>query len=524
MNSDSNAGDPGAEAAAPGADPDAPVLLATFYDQTEAAIVAAKLRSAAELDLHPGATELEAADKARDEEARAFMAPRAPAVAVAELHEIAAASAAPSAVLEEVPEVSVPLADPKPHLLAARYRLLAVDDDPQIIKYIEAALAKHFVAFIAADNVADALKEIEANPSELVVASDLIIARSDGKGILGGIEILEKAHQRSSSMPVVLFSDYQNEEAEARARSMGVLSILQKPRKAQVQAAGKDGSGQVVHEFITGLLRVLTPYFGSGALEAPPLAGVVLPALVVPAPPSSGERDEVELPQGDQAVLVTPPAPEAAVVAPVSGSFDLGSEMTDEMDDLGESFEAELPPPLVSAGDMGVLRSMVAELIDPANRDTVTLLVLRFASHLVERAGLFLATRRSFVGLGGFSMEESSDLFVGRVRRIQIPVDMESVFSRVCHFRSMIRAPLKNTDGNQRLIEGLGGAWPQGDTVAAPLISGDRVAAILFGDNPSGKPLGITDSLEIFLQQAGLAMDRALLERKLEDTRKQRGE
>lgn len=46
MNSDSNAGDPGAEAAAPVADPDAPVLLATFYDQTEAAIVAAKLRSA----------------------------------------------------------------------------------------------------------------------------------------------------------------------------------------------------------------------------------------------------------------------------------------------------------------------------------------------------------------------------------------------------------------------------------------------------------------------------------------------
>jgi hypothetical protein len=133
-----------------------------------------------------------------------------------------------------------------------------------------------------------------------------------------------------------------------------------------------------------------------------------------------------------------------------------------------------------------------------------------------------LATRRVFVGLGGFSVDEPSDQFVGRVRTIQIPVEIDSVFSRVCHFRSMIRAPLKDCDGNRRLCEGLGGSWPTAETVAAPLISGDRVAAILFGDNPSGKALGHTDSLEIFLQQAGLAMDRALLERKLEDSRKQR--
>jgi hypothetical protein len=46
------------------------------------------------------------------------------------------------------------------------------------------------------------------------------------------------------------------------------------------------------------------------------------------------------------------------------------------------------------------------------------------------------------------------------------------------------------------------------------------VAAILFGDNPSGKPLGATEGLEIFLQQAGLAMDRALLERRLEERKK----
>jgi hypothetical protein len=56
-----------------------------------------------------------------------------------------------------------------------------------------------------------------------------------------------------------------------------------------------------------------------------------------------------------------------------------------------------------------------------------------------------------------------------------------------------------------------------------PLVSNERVAAILYGDNPSGRALGSTDTLEIFLQQAGLAMDRVLLERKLEEARRRRG-
>jgi len=349
---------------------------------------------------------------------------------------------------------------------------------------------------------------------------------------------------------VVLFTDYQNEEAETKAKALGALAVLVKPRKAQVQAAAKEGGGGVVQAFLKALGQALAAFAttGSEARPAPSRAVVESPstststkpgeisgspvlvtpqaAPVVSTPPASAPPAAPLLTPRPAPVVAAPPVAAALVVPGPGGvaaapqSFDLGSAMSTEMDDLGRSLDSELPPPLLSAGDMAVLRSMLAELIDPANRDTVTLLVLRFASHLCERAGLFLATRRAYVGLGGFAVDEASDLFVARVRRIQVPVDQESIFGRVTRFRSMIRGPLKESDGNRLLIKGLGGAWPGGDTVAAPLISGDRVAAILFGDNPSGKPLGPTDGLEIFLQQAGLAMDRALLERKLEDTRK----
>ena len=49
-----------------------------------------------------------------------------------------------------------------------------------------------------------------------------------------------------------------------------------------------------------------------------------------------------------------------------------------------------------------------------------------------------------------------------------------------------------------------------------PLISEGRVVAVLYGDNlPENKPIGDTETLEIFLSQAGLAMEKALLERRM---------
>ena len=65
------------------------------------------------------------------------------------------------------------------------------------------------------------------------------------------------------------------------------------------------------------------------------------------------------------------------------------------------------------------------------------------------------------------------------------------------------------------LIKELGGREP-GEFFLAPLVCNGRVAAVLYGDNlPEAKPLPALTGLEIFLHQAGLAMEKALLERRL---------
>ncbi len=439
---------------------------------------------------------------------------------------------------------------------AKAWRLLIIDDDPQVTKLLETQLGGQFKAVNTANVVREAFLEIHANPYGLVVASDLIIARSDGGGILGGLEITERVRALLPPIPVILFSDYENSEAEAKARRMGVTAFLMKPRKAQLQAAKEptagplgaflmqltsaladatavppealppDAVGADVLPVAAAVLPVVAPISEGMGLEpliAPslsatpePTTAVLEPAVAVPEPVAASPEPVAASPE--QSAVVAAPAMVAPTLEPAS--YDLRLEMASLLEDVNVPGSADLPQAVHLDGPMEFLRSMLGELLEPHNRDNITLLVLRFASAMFERAAIMLVTRRVYVGLGGFSVEEASDAFVKRVRRLQVPVDHDSVLAKVVRFRTSIRGPLEHVEGNERLVQGLGGTWPASDAVALPLISSDRVAAILYGDNPSGKPLAATETLDIFLQQAGMAMDRVLLERKLEESRR----
>ena len=65
------------------------------------------------------------------------------------------------------------------------------------------------------------------------------------------------------------------------------------------------------------------------------------------------------------------------------------------------------------------------------------------------------------------------------------------------------------------LLGKLGDCVPT-ELFVGPIVSEGKVVALLYGDNlPGDKPIGDTEALEIFLSQAGLAMEKAILERKL---------
>jgi hypothetical protein len=118
-------------------------------------------------------------------------------------------------------------------------------------------------------------------------------------------------------------------------------------------------------------------------------------------------------------------------------------------------------------------------------------------------------------GLGQFGIELTGGSADQRVRHIRLPAAETSIFSEVIKSGRSKVGCFSDSAWDAYLVKELGGREP-GEFFLVPLVCNGRVAAVLYGDNlPEGKPLPSLTGLEIFLHQAGLAMEKALLERRL---------
>jgi DNA-binding response OmpR family regulator len=162
------------------------------------------------------------------------------------------------------------------------------------------------------------------------------------------------------------------------------------------------------------------------------------------------------------------------------------------------------------ADPLSLLRGLVGELHATGAGD-VTLLVLRLASEYFERAALFALEQGTAICRGAFG--EPLDR---RMRGAAIPLTGGSMFERVVAEREGFIGPLPSDPTEEALRNCLGS--PQATQSAVlPVMSGRDVYGVLYGDNaPSGTPFEDLKALEIFLSQAGLTLQNALLRRRLE--------
>jgi len=156
-------------------------------------------------------------------------------------------------------------------------------------------------------------------------------------------------------------------------------------------------------------------------------------------------------------------------------------------------------------------------LNNPALGGGIILLVLRFASEFMNRAVIFLVRRDDIVGLGQFGINDKNGQADSRVRNMRIPRREKSLFTQVIEAQTSVKQQPDDSPWNSYLLEQFGSGVPA-EVFVGPIVSEGKVVAVLYGDNlPENKPIGDTDSLEIFLSQAGLAMEKALLQRRLKE-------
>jgi len=170
--------------------------------------------------------------------------------------------------------------------------------------------------------------------------------------------------------------------------------------------------------------------------------------------------------------------------------------------------------------DLGDLRTLMTEIhVRPfASSGEIALLTLRYATGVVNRGVLFGVTSENITGIGQFGIGRSQDespRVTDRIRQVQIPVDEESVFSRVIDRRVSYHGRLSQCPWNNYLVDQLGGTVPP-EVILTPIVVNHRVAAIFYGDSlPGGHPITSIHGLELLMIEAGLAIEKNLLAEKL---------
>ncbi len=171
--------------------------------------------------------------------------------------------------------------------------------------------------------------------------------------------------------------------------------------------------------------------------------------------------------------------------------------------------------------DITALKSMFDELRFPTATAEVTLLILRYASEVVNRAVLFMVKKDEVRGLGQFGIELKGKSADQVVRNIRIPLNQPSLFLSVIESRRSYLGALESNPSDTYLVNELGGAIPD-SVVAIPLVVDGKVALVVYGDNlPERRPVKGVDTLEIFMNQAGMALEKALLEKRISELQKE---
>jgi CheY-like chemotaxis protein len=344
-------------------------------------------------------------------------------------------------------------------------RFIVVDDDPGTAEKIASLLQDRKAQVHVFTNYLSFMESVaDADPQSTTLVIDLIMPRRDGSGVLGGLELLEEVRNKYPDFQVLVMSDHPNQEAEQSVRNFGVPTLFPKPKKTEVL----DGRG---HDCLTALVDAIV---------------------------ALGEK------LAEEGSATEAPAKE--------GLYNIGAELLKEMGEAATGASSQVP---MQSPGLHLLRGMLQELNNPSLGGGIILLILRFASELMNRAVILLVKEEEIVGLGQFGIElegESADV---RVRNTKLPKAQDHVFTEALQSFAPYRKAPRQTEWNDYFFNKLGGTHPE-EVFVGPLISEGRVVAVLYGDNlPDEKSIGDTESLEIFLSQAGLAMEKALLERRM---------
>lgn len=350
------------------------------------------------------------------------------------------------------PELTPPM--PRIHPAKSSLTIILAAEESIFKNILWQKLVDHFSYVERVSTLGDYIKLTKAlleKKRPVLVIADLLMPTSDGKGYTGGLEILDESRKQFPEIKVILLSDIADSLMDDIALSKGAICVERKPELSRLKL---DEIENAIEEFAERL---------------------------------SEKIDE----------LLPPPEEELT-----SFFKDLGAEPT--------------PAGLRVRDQLGLLKGLLGELANPKESSEISLLVLRLASEYFERAILLLVKRDEIIGLGGFGVTGDKETMSRKVARLKVPFNASKAWKKVIEEKAtVVSKSEEETFADADFFHSIGPVIPK-ECVNIPMVSRGRVIAILYADNAvSGEPLPDLSAIEIFMIQAGIAMERALLERQL---------
>jgi two-component system chemotaxis response regulator CheY len=336
--------------------------------------------------------------------------------------------------------------------------MLLVDDEADVRQLLARSFASAGFEIIEAGDPEEAAKaairlRTEARP--FVLVTDLGMPASGGASFQGGFEVVKRLWKMNLRPPVLMMTESLNQSLRLRARQMGVQSFVFKPTLSKLNPRQFEAD---LDAFAAKLLKDVLPHLAQVAVLRPQ----------APPRPAKGEA-----------------APASA--APVQTT--------------AQSFE--------------FLKRRLVELRQGGDANEIAMLVMKVAREFFERSLLFLVKNGEARGLGGFGVAPRDETLNLLARQISVPLSEPSLFREVIRERrSFCGVP----PGDRWLGHVLGriGRFQSKGIALLPLVAHRETIAVVFGDNPeTGRDPASLEPLEVFVHQAGIALENVFLQKKL---------
>ena len=374
----------------------------------------------------------------------------------------AMAQAAQAAPAESAPAAAAAAAAPEPPAEQAARTILLVDDESDVRQ----VLGRHFAAagfeIVEAADPEEAAKlaaKLRSEAKPFVLVTDLGMPASGGASFQGGFEVIKRLWKMNLRPPVLMMTESLNQSLRLRARQMGVQSFVFKPTLSKLNARQFEAD---LSAFAEKLVKDVLPHLAEVAVLKPK------------APPARTAQ------------------------APPDGRAEAGA------------------PAESAARPFEFLKRRLVELRQGGDANEIAMLVMKVAREFFERALLFVVKNDEARGLGGFGVAPRDEALNLLARQLTIPLGEPSLFRDVVRERRAFSGPPPSDRWLGHMMGRIGRFQSRGIAIL-PLVAHRETIAMVFGDNPeTGREPGSLEPLEVFVQQAGIALENVFLQKKLQ--------